>query len=72
MQIALAVSVRGHLAIWEYKMVDRGLVGQRPLCRGQINSKIATMLQTKAGERLIEVTVKAVLNVSRWFTRTRQ
>ena len=40
-QIALAVS--GHLGL---SMVEHGRVGQRPLCRGQIDRKNARVSQT--------------------------
>ena len=48
------------------KLVDRGRVGERPLCRSQIKSKKARVSQTidhKAGGRMKKVTVKAVSTV---------
>ena len=61
--IASAVSL---VFIWLYKMVDRGRIGQRPLCRIQINSEMARVSQTidpKGRHRLEEVTVKKVSTV---------
>ena len=52
------------VVIWVYKMVDRGRVGKRQLCRSQINSKNAMVSQTI--DQLEEVTVKAVLTVLVW------
>ena len=51
------------VVILVYKMVDSGRVGQRLLCGSQIhvNRKIARVSQTiKAGDQLVEVTVKAI------------
>ena len=33
------------VVIWVYKVIDRGRVGHRPLCRSQTNSKIAKVSQ---------------------------
>ena len=38
------------VVIWVYKVVDRCRVGQRLLCRSQINTKIARVSQTIDGK----------------------
>ena len=53
-KIFLADDLTGHLltllwplvVIWVYKIVDRGHVGKRPLCRSELNSKNARVSQT--------------------------
>ena len=42
--VHIALVVSGHLGV---NMVGRGHVGQRPLCRGQIDSENATVSHTK-------------------------
>ena len=41
--VHIALAVSGHLGV---NMVDRGRVVQRPLCKGQIDSKNARVSQT--------------------------
>ena len=51
------------VVVWVYKMVDRGCVEKRPLCRSQRNienARVSQLMTVRAGDRLEEVTAQAV------------
>ena len=71
---SLVDDLTGHLltllwplvGFWVYKMLGGGRVGKRPLCKSQIiikNARVSQTLTLRAGDRLQEVTVKAVSTV---------